>query len=112
MKKGFKDKVFDTSMIIITAIIAIACLLPMLYMVAVSFSSNYAITARLVTIWPVEFTLDSYEAVLADKSIVDSMIFTIWLTVACTALSLVMTILCAYPLTKKNLKGRNISWSL
>jgi putative aldouronate transport system permease protein len=108
MKKGFKDKVFDTSMIIITAIIAIACLLPMLYMVAVSFSSNYAITARLVTIWPVEFTLDSYEAVLADKSIVDSMIFTIWLTVACTALSLVMTILCAYPLTKKNLKGRNI----
>lgn len=108
MKKSFKDKVFDSAMIIITAVIAITCLLPMLYMVSVSFSSNYAITARLVTIWPVEFTLDSYKAVLADKSIVGSMIFTVWLTIACTLLSLTMTILCAYPLTKKHLKGRNL----
>ncbi len=107
MKKGIKDKTFDFTMILIILIVSIACLLPMLYMLSVSLSSNYAITARLVTIWPVEFTLESYKAVLADKSIVGSMIFTIWLTVACTVLSLVMTILCAYPLTKKSLKGRN-----
>ena len=108
MKKGIKDRTFDFTMIFTTAVISIACLLPMLYMLSVSFSSNYAITARVVTIWPVEFTLESYEAVLADKSIVGSMIFTIWLTLACTVLSMIMTILCAYPLTKKNLKGRNI----
>jgi putative aldouronate transport system permease protein len=108
MKKGLKDKAFDFTMIFTIVVISIACLLPMLYMVSISFSSNYAITARLVTIWPVEFTLESYKAVLADKSIVGSMIFTIWLTVACTVLSMIMTILCAYPLTKKNLKGRNV----
>lgn len=108
MKKGIKDKTFDFTMIFITAVISIACLLPMLYMLSVSFSSNYAITARLVTIWPVQFTLESYSAVLADKSIVGSMIFTIWLTAACTVLSMIMTILCAYPLTKKSLKGRNV----
>lgn len=108
MRKSVSDKAFDFTMIFLIAVISIACLLPMLYMLAVSFSSNYAITARLVTIWPVEFTLESYKAVLADKSIVGSMIFTIWLTIACTILSLVMTVLCAYPLTKKNLKGRNV----
>jgi putative aldouronate transport system permease protein len=108
MKKTFKDKAFDTAMIIITAFISLTCLMPMLYMFAVSFSSNYAITARLVTIWPVEFTLESYKAVLADKTIVGSMIFTVWLTIACTVFSMIMTILCAYPLTKKNLKGRNL----
>lgn len=94
-------------MIFITVVISIVCLIPMLYMASVSLSSNYAITARQVYLWPTEFTLESYKAVFADKAIVNSMGYTIWLTAACTVLSMVMTILCAYPLTKKNLKGRN-----
>jgi len=108
MKTNFKDKSFNFTMMFITAGISVLCLLPMLYIFAVSLSSNYAITSRLVYIWPVEFTLESYKAVFADKSIVSSMGYTIWLTAACTVLSMVMTILCAYPLTKKSLKGRNL----
>lgn len=107
MKMNLKDKSFNFTMMFITAFASVICLLPMLYIFALSFSSNYAITSRLVYLWPVEFTLESYKAVFADRSIVNSMGFTIWLTIACTVLSMIMTILCAYPLTKKNLKGRN-----
>lgn len=107
MKYGMKDKAFDGAMIFITAFTSLVCLLPMLYILAVSFSSNDAITARSVYLWPVGFNIDSYRAVFGDRTMVNSMIFTIWLTAVCTALSMVMTTLCAYPLTKKNLKGRN-----
>lgn len=107
MKKGIKDKSFDSLMIATVTFASIICLLPMLYLLSVSLSSNYAITSRLVYLWPVEPTLDSYDAVFKDKSIITSMGFTTWLTVACTIISMLMTILCAYPLTKKKLKGRN-----
>ena len=108
MKKGFKDKCFDAWMISIIVFTSILCLLPMIYLLSVSLSSNYAIMARIVYLWPVEPTLESYDAVFKDKSIVASMGFTAWLTVLCAALSMLMTILCAYPLTKKKLKGRNL----
>ena len=107
IKIRMKDKVFDTSIIFLTAFAALMCLLPMLYILAISFSSNFAIASRQVFIWPVEFTIESYQAVFGDKSMMNSMIFTIWLTVVCTVLSMIMTTLAAYPLTKKQLKGRN-----
>ncbi len=107
MKSGMKDKVYDSLILFVTAFTALLCILPMLYILAVSFSSNYAISARMVYIWPVEFTLESYQAVFGDKSMLNSMIFTVWLTAVYMALSMVMTILAAYPLTKKYLKGRN-----
>jgi putative aldouronate transport system permease protein len=108
MKKGFKDKCFDAWMISIVVFTSVLCLMPMIYLLSVSLSSNYAIMARIVYLWPVEFTLENYDAVFKDKSIVASMGFTAWLTVLCAALSMLMTILCAYPLTKKKLKGRNL----
>ncbi len=107
MKRGLNDKAFDWTMVSVVGFISLVCLLPMIYILSVSFSSNMAIAARKVLLWPVEFNVKSYSAVLTDKSMVNSMIFTIWITLAGTALSLIMTILCAYPLTKKNLKGRN-----
>ena len=103
-----KDKAFDASITFIIAFVSLLCILPMLYILAVSLSSNHAITARQVFIFPVGFTLESYGAVFADKSIVNSMIFTIWLTAVCAIISMIMTVLAAYPLTKKNLKGRNV----
>ncbi len=107
MKRGLNDKVFDWTMLLIVGFTSIVCLLPIIYILSVSFSSTMAIAARKVLLWPVEFTTKSYAAVLTDKSMVNSMIFTIWITLVGTALSLIMTVLCAYPLTKKNLKGRN-----
>ncbi len=107
MKNGLKDKAFDGSMVLIIIFASILCILPMVYIFAVSFSSNNAIASRQVLLWPVEFTLESYKAVFTDKSMLHSMFFTIWLTIAGTVFSIIMTILAAYPLTKKKLKGRN-----
>jgi putative aldouronate transport system permease protein len=107
MKISGKDRAFDWLMILIVGFASVVCLLPLIYILAVSFSSSHAIVTRQVILWPVEFNLESYKAVLTDRAMLDSMWLTIWLTVVCAVLSITMTVLCAYPLTKKKLKGRN-----
>ncbi|WP_242965094.1 carbohydrate ABC transporter permease [Petroclostridium xylanilyticum] len=76
-------------------------------MIALSFSSNHAILSMKVAIFPVDFTLETYRAVFKDNAMINSLLFTIVLTVSYTILGMIMTICAAYPLTKKNLKGRN-----
>ena len=108
VKTNIKDKTFDTTLLIIIILISLACIIPLIYIAAVSLSSNIAIISKKVFLWPVEINIDAYRAVLTDKSMFNSMVFTVWLTVLCAACSMIITILAAYPLTKKHLKGRNL----
>jgi putative aldouronate transport system permease protein len=104
---NIKDKAFDSALIIIVAIVSILCIIPMIYLVSVSFSSSSAVLARRVFLLPVEISIGAYQAVFSDKAILNSMFFTIFITVLGAACSMILTILAAYPLTKKHLKGRN-----
>lgn len=54
------------------------------------------------------FSFDAYTLVFKNDSLFSSLMFSILITVASTFLSLVITILAAYPLTRKGLKGRKI----
>lgn len=108
MTANVKDKAFDVTMIIIIASISLLCIVPMIYLVSVSLSSSAAVIGRKVFLLPVEFNLGAYKAVFSDRAILNSLIFTIWLTALCSICSIFITILAAYSLTKKNLKGRNV----
>jgi putative aldouronate transport system permease protein len=107
MHSTITDKVFDGVIIILTILAILICLVPFLHVIALSFSSNHAILSMKVAIFPVDFTLETYRAVFKDNAMINSLLFTIVLTVSYTILSMIMTICAAYPLTKKNLKGRN-----
>ena len=54
------------------------------------------------------FSFDAYIMVFKNSSLFTSLLFSILITIVSTFLSLVITILAAYPLTRKNLKGRKI----
>ncbi len=103
-----KDKMFDAVLYIIIIVCLFLCLAPIVYMVSVSFSSIRAINSHEVYLWPVEPTLLNYKKVFKDNSIFKSIYNSLFVTVGNTAFAMVMTILCAYPLTKKRLKGRRI----
>ena len=107
MDSGIKSRIFDMILNVIVFFSVLVCLIPMLYVASVSLSSNSAILSRRVYIWPVELTFDSYRVVFADKTMIRSLLFTVVLTLVFTAMSMMMTILMAYPLSKKGLKGRN-----
>jgi len=108
MDSGVKSRIFDMVLVIIVFIAILLCLVPMLYVLSVSLSSNSAILSRKVYIWPVDLTFDSYRVVFSDKTMIRAMLYTILLTIVYTVMSMIMTILAAYPLSKKGLKGRNI----
>lgn len=90
----------------VVLLFTLVCFYPFLYVVAMSFSSTNAILSGKVVLFPVEFQLSAYEEILKKKQIWDSIRVTIETTLMGTALSLVLTILAAYSLSKNNLKGR------
>lgn len=102
----------DVIIVFICLLLIAACLLPMLNIVARSLSSSQALIRGEVTIWPKGWNIEAYKLVLNDSKYTWSLAWTAILTVICTIVSMVMTTLCAYPLTYDKLKGRKLINSL
>ena len=100
------DKVFDTIIIIIVSIIAILFLFPLLNVLASSFSSADAIVAGKVGIFPRQFTLSGYKQILQNQSIWKGFWNSIKYTFIGTIIQVTCQMLCAYPLSRKDFKGR------
>jgi putative aldouronate transport system permease protein len=107
MIKSKSRKFGDITIALVLLVIILVCILPMVNIFARSLSSPQAIVNRQVGFWPVNPTTESYRYVFRDPSFSRSMVWTAILTVICTLVSLGITILCAYPLTYDNLKGKN-----
>lgn len=84
----------------------LAVLLPLLYIVASSFSDPLAVASGRVTFWPIDFTLVGYEKALSDSTILTGFTNSLIYTVAGTAISLVLTVAIAYPLSRRDFWGR------
>lgn len=77
------------------------CLFPLIHVLAVSFSSSAAASAGMVKLWPVDFTLASYEFILRKKEFVRSFEVTLLRAPLGFAVNMLLTVLCAYPLSKE-----------
>lgn len=102
-----KDKVFKVFTIFVVVVIGLCCLIPFLHIVAMSFSNKTAVMRGDVFLWPQGWDLSAYKAVFNNKGLMDSMWFTLFLTLIHTLICLVMTILCAYPLSRPGLKFKS-----
>lgn len=105
MIKSKKTKAGDIVIAVICFVLMFVCLVPMLNVLARSFSSADSLIRNEVILWPKGWNLDAYTTVLKDSKYTHSLLYTAGLTVVCTILSLVMTVICAYPLTYDQLKG-------
>lgn len=79
---------------------AFICLLPLINVLALSFSSSSAATAGLVKLWPVDFTLASYKYALSKAEFLDSFIVSVKRVVLGYGVNILICILIAYPLSK------------
>ncbi|MFB9276066.1 carbohydrate ABC transporter permease [Cohnella cellulosilytica] len=80
--------------------VAAACLLPLLNVLAISFSSSSAVAAGQVTLWPVEFSLKSYEFVIGKPEFGNAFLISVLRVAVGMPLNMLLTILIAYPLSK------------
>lgn len=85
---------------IITGFLGLICLIPLIHVLAISLSSSAAATGGLVTLWPVQFTLESYAYVARRAAFWRSMLMSVQRVVLGVGLNMFFCIMCAYPLSK------------
>lgn len=97
------DRIFYAVNNMLIGIVMLIVLVPMINVLASSFSSPAAVNSGRVYLWPVDFTLDGYTRVFNYKDIWSSYGNTIFYTVVGTAINIAITLLAAYPLARKTL---------
>lgn len=106
--RSTSSKIGDWLFVLLCVIVSAVCLLPMIHLLAKSLSGSDYLIRHEVWLWPKGLNFDAYTNVLTDPKYIRSFGWTVFLTVVCTILSLTMTVLCAYPLIFKQLKGRGV----
>jgi len=111
-KKLTGENIFQFTTSLIFIIIMVVVMIPLIRVLSVSFSSKGAILSGRVLFYPVEFTDDAYMRVFDNLNFIKSFLYSIILMIGSTGLAMLMTILAAYPLSKKGLKGGSIIMTL
>lgn len=92
----------------VMVILCVLCLAPFVLLISASFSSENSLIAGGYFFWPKEFSTVAYEYLLTGGSVIRAYGVTIILTVVGTAINLLITTLIAYPLSVKEMPGRNV----
>ncbi len=87
---------------------ALAVLVPVINVIASSFSSPRAIAEGRVSFLPVEPTLVGYTMVLSSKAVQTGFLNSLFYTTVGTAVSVILTVLAAYPLSRRDMYGRGV----
>lgn len=102
MKKQYhtlENRIIDTVVLILVIFILILCLLPLLNVVALSFSGKEAAIAGKVSLLPVDFTLDSYKYLLQERKFFLAFWTSVKRVFLGVIINMVLTVLMAYPLS-------------
>lgn len=106
-KLNIGDRAFTIIIVLLLVLVCIIVIYPIYYMFIVSISDGYAVMRGEITFLPKGINFSAYEAILSNKYVPNSYKNTIIYTVTGTLINLVMTSLCAYPLSRKHFFGRN-----
>ena len=106
------DRIFDfcVNFILITSILIVAY--PLIYVVSSSFSSPEAVMSGKVVLFPVDFSLLAYKSVFKYDQIMTGYVNSLIYMVLGTAVNLILTVLAAFPLARKQFYGRNLFMGL
>ena len=105
---SFSDRALNTTLVVIFSIFLAIIIYPLVYVVSSSFSSGEAVSGGRVILLPVEPTFFGYELVFRNKTVWTGYTNTIIYTFAGTILNLVLNVMCAYPLSRRNFQGRSL----
>ena len=108
MKLSRGEKIYVALLHVIMILAGLICLLPVLNVFARSLSSVPAVAGGKVWFWPVEFNPEGWKYVLQRTSFLNSMGNSVIITLLGTVLSVFVTILTAYSLSRPYLKGRKV----
>lgn len=102
------DNIFNVVNTIILSVAFLVVLYPLIYILSSSFSSPQAVSSGRVVLWPVDLSLRGYEEVFSYDTVVTGFLNTFFYTIVGTCVNMIMTVLAAYPLSRKTLPGRRV----
>jgi len=100
------DRVFYILIYSFITILTVTVLYPVIYVISSSISSGQAVSTGQVVLWPVNFSIEGYKKVFEYPRVWIGYRNTIFYTIAGTLNNVTVTLLCAYPLARKELPGR------
>jgi putative aldouronate transport system permease protein len=107
-EKSLASRLFDIAIYLFLFLFGLACLLPMIHIIAVSLSNRSASMGGFVTLWPIGTTFSNYLEILEAGPVYRAFLVSIQRTVFGTIINMTLTVLAAYPLSKtpQEFRGR------
>lgn len=106
-KENMGSRLFTIVNTTLLTLIALACLLPFVNVFASSFASTQEVVEKSFILFPTTFSLDAYRYILSTPTIFKGLGVSIGVTLVGTVVSMVLTSLMAYGLSRKYLYGRD-----
>lgn len=106
IKRAKGDLVFDTINTLLLVLVMLVVLYPLYFIVIASFSDPLEVLSGHVIFFPKKVSLEAYKMVFRDAQILTGYRNTIFYTLLGTAVNIVLTVLAAYPLSRRDLAGR------
>ena len=104
-----ESKSFNRASTIILTVLVIVAMLPILLIVVASFSSETSLIRNGYSFWPESWSLDAYYYMVKQGvMIVRAYGVSFFVTIVGTALSVFLTTMLAYPMSRKSFKYRNV----
>lgn len=104
--KTLGNRIFDAINYLLLSIVAIVTVLPLVHVLAGSVTTVEEMARKPFVLIPTEFTLNAYRYILSTPTIFKALGVSIFVTAIGTLISMFITSLMAYGLTRRDLDGR------
>jgi ABC-type sugar transport system, permease component len=108
VKETIADRIVGAAIYILLTLILLAVLYPLVFVVSASISDPLSVSKGEMWLFPKDLSFIGYERIFSNPEIWTGYINTIVYTLVGTFLNLVMTIMAAYPLSRKDFSGRHV----
>lgn len=106
IRRSRSDLIYDVINSAVLIVLGLIILYPIYFVIIASVSDPDAVNAGRVTFFPVGFTFEGYLKLFEDKRVWTGYRNTIFYTVCGTTLNVILTMITAYPLSRKDLPGK------
>ena len=106
IKNPVEDKILYFVVYSILILFTLIVLYPLVFIISSSFSEGQEVQLGHVLLWPVKPTLAGYKAVFSHRNVITGFRNTFFYTFVGTAINVFVTIICAYPLSRRDMPFR------
>ncbi|MCR8632584.1 carbohydrate ABC transporter permease [Paenibacillus radicis (ex Xue et al. 2023)] len=106
--KTWASRLFDTGNLLLLTIVAVITFLPLMHVLMGSFTTAEELVRKPFILIPSQFSLNAYQYILSTDALFSALGVSIGVTVVGTAISMFLTCLMAYGLTRRDLDGRKL----